>query len=118
MPRLDARWSREAIAVAWKLHRSEYQSEDHALRALRRRCPGLGPGAPELLGSAREVLRVAIELVRNELTTYRRFPHMPGGITTAPELTQSREQLAARFPGYPATGRTHALERAFIYNVL
>ncbi|MBL8520913.1 MAG: hypothetical protein JNK75_09600 [Betaproteobacteria bacterium] len=116
--RARAHCSREAVAVACRLHRPGYRSEEDALRALKRRCPGLGAEAVNLLATARQVLSAALELVEEELTTLRKYPYMPGGYTRAQQLVQSRAKLAARFPAFPATARNVALAHAFIYQVL
>ena len=115
---MEHSWHSEAVEIAWKMHRLSFRTEEAALRSLKRRCPGIGNVAPELLASAREVLLAVIKDVKEELTTFRKYPEMPGGISRHEQLVQSRVELSKKFPTWPASAREHALARAFIYNVL
>ena len=107
----------KAVAIAWKLQLRGYDSEETAVRALRRHCRGISAArAASVLRVAAAVLERAIRVLKPHLHTLAEIYHSRRELGPA-DLVQYEPELAAHFPGCPPGALKAALQSAMVYHL-
>ena len=113
----DSACSAKAVEIAWKLRWRGYDSEDAAVRALRRHCRGISAAdAASALRVAAAVLERAIRVLKPHLQTLATIYQTHREIGPA-DLVQFEPELVAHFPDCPSDALRTALQSAMVYHM-
>ena len=112
-PELDS----QAIAVAWKFRCLGYDSEEAAIRALRRRCRGLSQDdAAAALRTGKQLIERAILVLKPQIATLAGIFKSSGEIALA-DVEPMAPELTRHFPNCSADAIRSALLSAVIYHM-
>jgi 23S rRNA U2552 (ribose-2'-O)-methylase RlmE/FtsJ len=113
----DSACSATAIEIAWKLRWRGYDSEDAAVRALRRHFRGVSAAdAASALRVASAVLERAIRILKPHLRTLATIYQSRREIGPT-DLMQFEPELLAHFPDCSSDTLKAVLQRALVYHM-
>jgi len=109
--------SPESVEIAWRLKCRGYDSEEAAVRALRRKVRGLkAEPALSSVRAARELLEISINLLKNHLKAIGDIYATKGEISQE-HMESFMPLIAAQCPDYPEDTRRCALWSAMVYHM-
>ena len=107
----------QAVAVAWKFRCLGYDSEEAAIRALRRRCRGLSrDDAAASLRIGKLLIERAILVLKPHIASLAGIFNSRGEITF-PDVEPMAPELARHFPNCSADAIRSALFSAIIFHM-
>ena len=109
--------SPQAVEVAWKYRWRGYDSEEAAIRALRRRCRGLAPSdAASVLHAGLQLIERAIRVLKPHMESLAGIYRSRGEIAPS-DIEPFAPELAQHFPDCPLDAVRSALWSATVYHM-